>query len=597
MKTLYTTIFSTLRTSALLYLLLSTSMFVQAQTEDPCVTGGYFLSTTSTDATCYGANNGTATVASSGCNCVFSGCLFLWQDGQQLHTATNLVAGVYSVTITHPNGCIMDTFVVVGQPDSYISDLVTQNPLCPSGADGSAQVIPTDIAGPLTYEWSSGDTTDIISGVSAGTYRVTVTNYIGCRIVREVVIEDPIAPQLDISVQKTCANTNSGTAEVTVTGGTPPFTYLWSDASGCPYQQAENLAAGDYTVWVTDANGCEHAATATVETFSDIAMEANVQNACLGADNGSVSISINGAATFPLNFYWNGTPLASSSGEVSVTDLAPGTYEFSMTDGNNCSQTQTITIGQDMAAATITGPTSAVCAGQPAQLSTTGGSTYVWSPATGLSDPNSATPTATIDQTTTYQVEITTDAGCISTASITLNVQPTPQLSINAWDNTICQGESTQLVAMVSGGASSFSWSPATGLSSTTTNAPYANPSQTTNYIVVVSNASGCTASAEVLITVEDCTGISGADQTSAVQIYPNPASNGQFTLILNQALANSDLKATVYSTNGQLLYNRHFPNTNNAAIALQLTDFPSGLYYLELQSENARVVEKLIIR
>jgi len=578
--------------------MLVSSVSIQAQTEDPCVTGGYFLSTTSTDVTCFGANNGTATVASSGCNCVFSGCLFLWEDGQQTHTAINLTAGVYEVTITHPNGCIMDTFVVVNQPESFISEAIAVNPLCPGGSDGSAQIIPTATAGPLTYEWTNGDTTDLISGVGAGTYLVTVTNFIGCRIVREINIEDPLAPQLDVVVQKSCAGSNSGSAEVMVTGGSPPFTYLWNDSAECPYQQAENLPAGDYTVWVTDANGCEYETTATVENFSEIPLETAIQDACFGADNGSVNFLVDGSATFPLTYYWNNIPITGSPGGTSLTGLAPGTYEFSMTDGNGCGFSQTITIAENMLPATIIGPTAPVCPNQSAQLSTTfGASSYVWSPSSGLDNPNSPSPTATVDQTTTYLVEITSDAGCISTAAFTINVNSAPELTINAWDNTICQGESTQLVAMVSGGASSFSWIPVTGLSSATTNAPFASPNETTNYVVVVTNASGCTSSAEVLITVEDCTGIDPTIKSDFVHIYPNPASNGQFTLLLNETFAHSELTASVFNTNGQLILTRHFNSSDNTNLPLHLTDFPAGLYYLQLQSEHTQVVEKLIVR
>ncbi|HRI26695.1 MAG TPA: T9SS type A sorting domain-containing protein [Chitinophagales bacterium] len=567
-----------------------------AQTEDPCEIGGYILSATATDATCYGANNGTATVASTGCNCVFSGCLFLWQDGQQTHTAVNLTAGVYGVTITHPNGCIMDTTVVVGEPSVFVSGISAQAPHCLNGSDGGAEVIPTAVAGPLTYLWSNGATTAELANVPAGTYGVTVTNFIGCEYVSEVTIEEPAAPVLTTNVQKSCLNTNNGSATVTVSGGVAPFTYRWNDPAECPNADAHNLAPGAYTVIVTDANGCEYAATATVEAYDPINYSLTVQPSCTGANTGSVSVLINGAAQFPLIYYWNGEPVTGSPGSLVLNDLAPGSYELVIADGVGCNQTQTLTIPSAAIPATVTASAASVCSGTTVQLTAAGGTAYAWAPDEGLSNLNIANPTATPTQTTTYVVQVTTDAGCQSSGSVTVTVQPAPIPSINAWNTTLCAGQSTQMVTMVPGGATSFSWSPAASLNNPASNAPIATPAQTTTYTVVVTNAAGCTGSAQVTLTVEDCTGIQQDLAQGNLQIYPNPG-KGFFSLQVPQT-PTTQMELSVFSIDGKLAHHQVI-NTpaGNMPVLLNLSDVSPGLYFVTLQNGNIRYTEKLIIR
>ena len=145
-----------------------------------------------------------------------------------------------------------------------------------------------------------------------------------------------------------------------------------------------------------------------------------------------------------------------------------------------------------------TGQTVVICDGGSANLTATGGGTYSWSPTTGLSSGTSATPVATPTSTTTYTVTVDDGNGCIGTATITVQVDPAPVVTVNS--GTICVGESINLTAS---GAATYAWSPTTGLSPTTGATVTASPTTTTNYTVTGSTVGCPNATAVATVTVD----------------------------------------------------------------------------------------------
>jgi gliding motility-associated-like protein len=144
-------------------------------------------------------------------------------------------------------------------------------------------------------------------------------------------------------------------------------------------------------------------------------------------------------------------------------------------------------------------PVTDICSGQPASLHASGGISYSWSPATGLSDPSSADPIATPVSTTGYVVTASNPQGCSANASITVTVKPSPTVSVSS-NVGICPGDATQLSGTSSTGL--YSWTPVGGLSDPSIANPMANPSATTTYTLSTNSANGCTGSGSVTVTV-----------------------------------------------------------------------------------------------
>jgi hypothetical protein len=202
----------------------------------------------------------------------------------------------------------------------------------------------------------------------------------------------------------------------------------------------------------------------------------------------------------PNSFYWTfGDGNTSTSQNPTHIYTTPGNYTVTLVAINaNGSDTipQVVTIYANPTV--IVGADQTICMGSATTLSATGGSTYNWSPATGLSSPTVANPSASPTTTTTYTITATDVNGCVATDMVNVMVNPLPNVNAGM-DEWICFGASTTLSAS---GASTFNWTPATGLSSSTVANPTANPTSTTTYTLTGTDAFGCVASDMVTITV-----------------------------------------------------------------------------------------------
>ncbi len=496
--------------------MLFTSVVI-AQDEDPCEAAGHVLSAAAKNAACAGDNTGNATVASTGCNCLYSGCTYLWSDGQTFHTAFDLPAGTYSVTVTHPDGCVLSTEVEVTEYAAFIEDVAVKNATsCGDSGGGEIQVIPTEDAGPLTFEWSNGETTAMLTDVKAGTYELKVTNFVGCEYTETIEIEGPESAEVIVTTYDSCKGENNGRAEIEVNGGTAPYEFSWNGADSRGESFTSDLAPGEYQLLVTDATGCTYEAMAIIEeTEPNVSIVANTDNIC---PNEEVELSVIGGVAFEL---------------------------LNIEEQSN-KQSQTVSV-------------------------------Y---------------PT----QTTTYEITIETETGCITTETITVHVLDAPQPNIIAPVTVICEGQETQLIATENSGAD-FTWSPAEGLSNTSGNVTVASPMVTTTYTLTASNNTGCTTTRQITIEVAGCisTGIEDQIGEEGIALFPNP-NNGVFQLQfeLNEA---KTVSLQLYNTIGQVI--EQFDAENQSGVfnqSFDLSSKPAGLYYLELEIEGERHLEKIMV-
>ncbi len=424
---------------------------------------------------------------------------YVWSNGDTLEDISNLSAGTYTVTITDANGCTVTATASVTQPAAALnaSTAVTQQVNCHAGNDGSIDLTVGDGTPPYAYVWSNGDTIEDISNLTAGTYTVTITDANGCTVTATATVTQPAAAlnaNATVSQQVNCHAGSDGSIDLTVQDGTAPYTYVWS--TGEITEDISNLPAGTYTVTITDANGCTTTATVTItQPSASLAVTGSTTSSnCLYGITGSVSINPAGG-TSPYAYSW-------SNGDTTqnLTGLPQGTYTVKITDVNGCETTGTYTVNDlSVFNANADGP-GVLCAGDVTTLiaDSIDNVTYQWyldgTALAGENSPVLTTPTAGI-----YTVTITGPCGTFDSQPIEITVNPGPSVQIDP-DVTICAGESTQLFA--SGGIS-YIWTPATSLDYDDVPNPVASPLQTTTYMVQVTNFEGCTATAQVMVTVE----------------------------------------------------------------------------------------------
>lgn len=208
------------------------------------------FTTSSSDASC-GANNGSASISPSGGMPPYS---ILWSNGGTSLSINNISAGVYQATITDAKQCQKMAMVLVNNMDGMTTSISGNDISCAGGSDGIATISVSGGSGNISYLWNNGQSTTSIQNLSAGSYQVTATdNEQGCTSSSSITLVEPSS--LNLSLTGTVVNNiNNGSIDLTVSGGTPNYIYSWS--TGDQTEDISNLIPGDYFVTVTDNNGC-----------------------------------------------------------------------------------------------------------------------------------------------------------------------------------------------------------------------------------------------------------------------------------------------------------------------------------------------------
>ncbi len=366
--------------------------------------------------TCAGGTDGKVWVTALGGTPFYT---YSWSAGAATaggDTVVGLVAGWYYVTVTDNFGCSVLDSIEVGAPLPIVLTTTTTDASCFGDADGRAWVTASINNPPVNYAWSAGvpsGVDDTVSNLQAGTYFVTVTNSLGCFGIDTFTIGEPTELTLTDSVTNTsCPGCNDGEIDITVAGGTPSYTYQWLGVSPNTEDQL-NAPIGNYTVIVTDNNGCTITDNYNVLYNCNMAVSLGNDTAlCFGINTINAAVT---NATGALNYVWGDGTTADT-----LAVSAQGTYTLAVSDGAGCAASDTIVITDANPAAQAAGDTT-ICAGGSASISASGGSAYSWSPSTGLSDASIANPIATPTVSTLYTVSI--DNGtCISTQTVNVDV-------------------------------------------------------------------------------------------------------------------------------------------------------------------------------
>ena len=218
------------------------------------------------DVACLGGRNGSILASVTGGTLPYQ---YTWKNsGQELSNTSNLVtdlpAGIYALAVHDKNSCVADNNIQITAPEFLLESTVTKTDLtCFNGKDGAAQVQVTGGTAPYLISWSNGASGPAASNLTAGTYTINVVDSRNCATVNKAVIVSPSGMLVNVAVKNvSCAEQQDGELEVAVSKGTPPYTYLWSTGSSAT--GLKDLAAGMYSITVTDKKGCITTADATV---------------------------------------------------------------------------------------------------------------------------------------------------------------------------------------------------------------------------------------------------------------------------------------------------------------------------------------------
>ena len=446
-----------------------------------CSTLSARVATTSTS--CYGSSDGTIEVIIEDGKYPVQ---YRWSTGSSDSVLFNLAAGIYSVTLTDANGNILTLSGEISQPDNISISESVFNPSCSGNANGFINLTVSGGQGGYTYAWSNGATTQNISNLSSGLYTVTVTDSTGCSNQKSFMLSNESRVQLSGSVLKAGCGQANGAVDVTVSGGTSPYTFAWDN--GATTEDIQNLSPGSYRVVVTDAVGCTAQAAYVVSENNAVRVNfTTTQAGCFNEATGSIDITASGG-TAPYTYSWQHGPTTED-----LTGLVSGIYRVTVTDNAGCSVLTAINIPKKsiQVATEIIQP---LCSGDstgsiivtPVDGTTT--YTYSWSNG-GTSNSISDVPVGT------YIITITDASGCSRTLSYTIT-QPAPISATTTVTNSQCGEEGAFAIDLsVSGGKAPYMYLWSTGAS--TQDLTSLNSG---SYGVQITDANGCTTSTSVSI-------------------------------------------------------------------------------------------------
>ncbi len=537
----------------------------------------------STHSSFCGATDGALYITVSGGTPGYS---YLWSNTAITEDITGLVATSYTVTVTDANMCTASGTGTVPNGTSLSLTSSITGVACNGGTNGAVDITITGGSGSYTYSWSNTETTEDISGLSAGNYTVTVDDdNSNCSLVSSgLVVTEPDAVSIatDSTHNATCFGSTNGAVYITVSGGTQPYGFVWSDNS--QNEDLTGVGAGNYMTTVTDDNGCSaSSSSATITEPSELVVTTDSvhNNACFGETDGAVYTTVSGG-TSPYSPMWS-----NSATTEDITGLAAGNYTVTVSDDNSCSTTVTATVTEGaQILATLDSVKNVACFGESngAVYTTLSGGTgnlsIVWS------------NTATTDDLTnlaagTFTVTVTDGNMCTASVSATVTA-PSAALAASSVSTDQNQGSNNGAVNVtITGGTT-----PYTSLWSNNATTEDLTGLTAGIYSVTITDAGGCTVS--LSDTVSLITGISNLQNAFGVDVFPNPTQDKVFvTLTLTTA---GRVSIELYNIEGQLIREIQDSNVLNARYELNFTTEAAGVYFAKIQAGDATVTKRIVV-
>jgi gliding motility-associated-like protein len=296
---------------------------------------------TKVDISCYGANNGSLDLNVSGGIPPYA---IKWTFGSDQSGFTNLRPGDYTLTVSDQSGCIRSQTITIEDAPLFKIEPVVKNISCFGEKDGSIELNLLGGVGESTIRWDHGEQLENLYNLTAGAYGVTIKEATSCEIRREFNIVEPaiLAIEPKVSDALDCDNPQSGGIKLGLSGGTPPYSILWSNGSTSEF--LDNIPAGQYLVEIVDASGCTISKVFEVKRPPQMSIVA-FQNTTVQCEprviEDKVSITIS-AGIAPYSISWSAGDI--SADQKTMTTTTPGLYVVTVTDGKNCTETHSFQI-------------------------------------------------------------------------------------------------------------------------------------------------------------------------------------------------------------------------------------------------------------
>lgn len=468
-------------------------------------------------------------------------------------TASGLTAGDYRVITTDAVGCLDTAFIEVLNPEALDISAASTPVLCFGSEDGIITLTPSGGTTPYNYTWSDGGATLVErNDLLAGDYTITLTDDNDCTIEISSTVDSPTAIDAVYTLtDPNCFEGSDGSITTTPSGGTPDYSFNWSD--GQMVANPIDLPAGNISVTITDGNNCEFTDMLTLQEPVEMTLDVTGEDpGCFGEATGFANANANGG-TGQLSYQWN------NGGMTATINAIPlGTYSVTVTDENNCTIESSIQLDQPTELTAEMTSTLVGCFGEDdgtATITPTGGTNpydYTWSNA-------QQSQTATALAVGAYTVTVTDAQGCMTTESVDIGSVPLMNVAYTSNDISCFEGSDGTISVEVTGGGGGFSynWSPALP------NSPGVSGLESGNYNLTISDALGCEETLNVTLTEPTALVVQGNPQDVSCYEY----SDGAVQLIVNGGIADYNY---VWS-NGTI--EQHATSLSSGTYSVSVTD------------------------
>lgn len=500
---------------------------------------------------------------------------YSWDSGPLTQDLSNINAGTYVLSVIDGKGCTLSLSATIAEPD-ILGGAISSTPVfCYGESTGSVGFNPTGGTAPYTYAWRNATTlystsSNVLTGLPAGTYFVTVTDANGCEYITSTDVTQPselIGSTVVTNVL--CFGDFTGAIDLSIGGGTNPYLYNWENDLGTTIftgQSLANVGAGSYSVTVTDGNLCSFTIndiiTQPLLPVSSVTIASEVL--CYGGSTGAIDLILSG-----------GTPLFTytwTSGQITedISGLVAGNYAYIATDANGCTNGGSVTITQPAAPLSVTNViTDVVCFGESngsIDLTVSGGTTpysYAW--ANGLYVLSEVGQDLNDFVAESYNYTITDDNGCTILDTLVINEPPVLEITLVGTD-ILCKGGNNGAIDLtVVGGVTSYFYL-------------WSNSSLTEDQTLLTAGTYGVLVTDANLCTITDTITLT------------EPLDSLRYTFEVSDVLCNdgTDGELDINVTGGTIPYNYDWSNGDTTSFANNLT---AGYYTFTVVDNNACVL------